>query len=44
MLQKLLSNRFDMSLHRETKQMQAYELVVGKNGPKMKKSLTGEAA
>jgi uncharacterized protein (TIGR03435 family) len=44
MLQKLLSNRFDMSLHRETKQMQAYELVVEKNGPKMKKSLTGEAA
>jgi uncharacterized protein (TIGR03435 family) len=42
MLQKLLSNRFDMTLHWDTKQMQAYELVVGKNGPKMKKSLAGE--
>jgi uncharacterized protein (TIGR03435 family) len=39
MLQKLLSNRFKMSLHREMKQMQAYELVVGKNGPKMKESV-----
>ena len=43
MLQKLLSERFNMSLHRETKQMQAYELVTGKNGPTMKKSDTGEA-
>ena len=39
MLQKLLSNRFKMSLHRDMKQMQAYELVVGKNGPKMKESV-----
>jgi uncharacterized protein (TIGR03435 family) len=38
MLQKLLSNRFKMSLHRELKRVQAYELVVGKNGPKMKES------
>jgi uncharacterized protein (TIGR03435 family) len=38
-LQKLLSNRFKMSLHRELKQMQAYELVVAKNGPKMKESV-----
>jgi len=42
MLQKLLSERFDMSLHRETKLMQAYELLVGKNGPKMKKSVAEE--
>jgi len=42
MLQKLLSDRFKMSLHRETKQIQGYELVVGKNGPKMKKSVAGE--
>ena len=39
MLQKLLSNRFKMSLRREMKQTQAYELVVGKNGPKMKESV-----
>jgi len=44
MLQRLQSDRFDMKLHRETKQVQAYELVVGKDGPKMKESLTGEAS
>ena len=39
MMQKLLlSNRCKMSLHRELKQMQAYELIVGKNGPKLKES------
>jgi len=44
MLQKLLSRRFHVSLHRETKQMQAYELVVGKSGPKMMESLGGEVS
>lgn len=39
MLQKLLSDRFQMSLHRERKQMQAYDLVVGRNGPKVKESV-----
>jgi len=36
MLQDLLSSRFNMILHSETKQVQGYELAVGKNGPKMK--------
>jgi uncharacterized protein (TIGR03435 family) len=36
MLQDLLSSRFKMILHSEAKQVQGYELVVGKNGPKMK--------
>jgi uncharacterized protein (TIGR03435 family) len=43
MLRNLLSRRFGMSLHRETRQMQSYELVVGKNGPKMKQSVPGPA-
>jgi uncharacterized protein (TIGR03435 family) len=42
MLQKLLSTRFNMSLHRETKLKQAYELVVGKNGPRIKKAVERE--
>jgi uncharacterized protein (TIGR03435 family) len=36
MLQNLLSDRFKMVVRRSTKQMQGYELVVGKNGTKMK--------
>ncbi len=35
MLQTLLIGRFKMTVHRDTKEMQAYALVVGKNGPKM---------
>ena len=41
MLQKLLSRRFNMRLHQETRQMQAYELVVGKNRPRIKESIAG---
>jgi uncharacterized protein (TIGR03435 family) len=36
MLQALLADRFRVALHRETRQMPAYELTVGKNGPKLK--------
>src|SRR5579862_110253 len=39
MLQNLLVDRFGLQFHRETKDVQGYELVVGKNGPKMKESL-----
>jgi uncharacterized protein (TIGR03435 family) len=39
MLQNLLSNRFNMSLHQETKLKQAYELVVAKNGPRIRKAV-----
>jgi uncharacterized protein (TIGR03435 family) len=37
MLQALLSERFQMTIHRETKEQPVYALVVGKNGPKLKK-------
>jgi uncharacterized protein (TIGR03435 family) len=36
MLQNLLVERFKMAVHHETKEMQTYELTVGKNGPKLK--------
>ena len=38
MLQSLLAERFKLTVHREQKDMQAYELTVGKNGPKMRES------
>ncbi|MEO8597344.1 MAG: TIGR03435 family protein [Candidatus Solibacter sp.] len=36
MLQNLLAERFKLTLHRESKELPIYSLVVGKNGPKMK--------
>jgi uncharacterized protein (TIGR03435 family) len=38
MLQNLLVERFGMAFHRETKELPGYQLVVGKNGPKLKES------
>jgi len=38
MLQTLLADRFKMALHREDREMQAYELVVAKGGPKLQPS------
>lgn len=38
MLQTLLADRFQLRLHRETKELSVYDLVVGKNGPKLKES------
>lgn len=38
MLQNLLAERFQMKVHLEKKEMQAYALVVGKGGVKMKPS------
>lgn len=38
MLQTLLADRFQLRLHRETKELLVYDLVVGKNGPKLKES------
>ena len=38
MLQALLKERFQMTLHTERREMTHYELVVGKNGAKLKES------
>jgi len=35
MLQKLLGERFGLALHRETRQISGYALVIGKGGPKL---------
>jgi uncharacterized protein (TIGR03435 family) len=39
MLQNLLAERFKLTLHRETKELPMFSLVVAKNGPKMKESV-----
>jgi len=38
MLQDLLADRFKLKLHRETKEMPVYSLVVAKGGPKLQKA------
>jgi uncharacterized protein (TIGR03435 family) len=38
MLQNLLAERFKLAIHRETKDLPLYSLVVAKNGPKLKES------
>jgi uncharacterized protein (TIGR03435 family) len=38
MLQTLLADRFQLRLHRETRQIAVYDLVIAKNGPKLKES------
>jgi uncharacterized protein (TIGR03435 family) len=38
MLQSLLADRFQLKLHRETKERPVYALVVAKSGPKLKES------
>jgi uncharacterized protein (TIGR03435 family) len=38
MLQTLLADRFQLKLHRENKELPVYDLVVGKNGSKLKES------
>ena len=43
MLQNLLTDRFHLALHRETREFEGYELVVGKSGSKLKPSVgTGD--
>jgi uncharacterized protein (TIGR03435 family) len=39
MLQNLLADRFKLVVHHETKQLPVYELVLGKNGSKLRKSV-----
>lgn len=38
MLRALLAERFKMKIHRETRELPVYALVVGKNGPRMKEA------
>ena len=38
MLQNLLAERFKMTVHRETKELPMYSMIVAKNGPKLKES------
>jgi uncharacterized protein (TIGR03435 family) len=41
MLQRLLTERFRLAVHHETKELQGYELVRGKSGPKLKPTTEG---
>jgi uncharacterized protein (TIGR03435 family) len=38
MLQSLLADRFQLSVHRQTKEMPSYQLAVARNGPKLQKT------
>jgi bla regulator protein BlaR1 len=42
MLRALLEDRFKLALHRETKELPVYSLVVAKNGPKLQEAKPGE--
>jgi uncharacterized protein (TIGR03435 family) len=42
MLQALLADRFKLTLHRETKDLPVYALVIAKNGAKLQKSKPGD--
>ena len=43
MLQNLLADRFKAAIHRETKEIPIYALVVGSKGPKLKEAVVVEA-
>ncbi len=43
MLRTLLQERFRIIMHTEQREMAHYELVIGKNGPKLKESTVGPA-
>ena len=44
MFQALLTERFQLKVHKESKEVPVYSLVVGKNGPKMKAAAERPAA
>jgi len=41
MLHTLLEERFRLSLHRETREVRVYTLMVDRNGPKLKPAKSG---
>ncbi len=43
MLQTLLKERFQIAMHSEQREITHYDLVVGKNGPKLKESTVGQS-
>jgi uncharacterized protein (TIGR03435 family) len=43
MLQALLSDRIKLALHRETRDLTVYALVIAKNGPKLRESKPGDS-
>jgi uncharacterized protein (TIGR03435 family) len=43
MLQHLLADRFGLMVHRETRQLPGYRLVVTKGGPKLNQSVAAPA-
>jgi uncharacterized protein (TIGR03435 family) len=43
MLQALLADRFKLTLHRQTRQLGVYVLVIAKNGPKLEEAKPGNA-
>ena len=43
MIQALLADRFKLALHRETKALPGYALVIGQKGPKLQEVKPGEA-
>ncbi len=42
MLQALLADRFKLTIHRDTKELPIYALVVAKNGPKLQEAKPGD--
>ena len=44
MMQNMLTERFQLTVHHEAKDMAKYDLVVAKNGPKLKETLETPAA
>jgi len=42
MLQALLAERFKLTLHRETKELPVYDLIIAKGGPKLEQAKPGD--